>query len=89
MQHMVSSLFRSGCGGRIVHRLSKNSILMLVYLFCLNHDAQSEKHYIMKFVYMVIKLEKNANFIIVFLCNMREHGRLVKSIFIVTYLWII
>jgi len=24
MQHIVSSLFGSGCGGRTVHRLSKN-----------------------------------------------------------------
>jgi len=28
----------------------------------------------MKFVYMVIELEKNASFIIVFLWNIREHG---------------
>jgi len=27
MQHLVSSLFRSGRGGRIVHRLSRKSVL--------------------------------------------------------------
>jgi hypothetical protein len=43
----------------------------------------------MKFVYLVIELEKNANFIKVFLWNIREHGSLVKSVFIVTCLWII
>ena len=43
----------------------------------------------MKFVDMVIELEKNANFIKVFLWNVREHGCLVQSVFIITYVWII